>query len=168
MACDEGAMRDPKILAGIAVLAMAAGWFYVKPNYIDAKPAPVYTSEELEHAPNPVLLLDERVLNLAGGGAAGGRYVKVGVALEFSDPDHVLVGKTAEDMAIENEELQVEMERYMPRMLDSLHRLLGSPEFDGITAATAEPFKRAFLAEVNEIVDGREAEAVYLTTFVTQ
>lgn len=60
-------MRDPKILAGIAVLAMAAGWFYVKPNYIDAKPAPVYTSEELEHAPNPVLLLDERVLNLAGG-----------------------------------------------------------------------------------------------------
>lgn len=94
--------------------------------------------------------------------------MKVGVALEFSDPDHVLVGKTAEDMAIENEELQVEMERYMPRMLDSLHRLLGSPEFDGITAATAEPFKRAFLAEVNEIVDGREAEAVYLTTFVTQ
>jgi len=161
-------MRDPKILAGIAVLVMAAGWFYVKPNYIDAKPAHVYSQEELEHAPSPVLLIDERVLNLAGGGAAGGRYVKVGVALEFNDPDHVLVGKTAEDMDIENEELQAEMERYMPRMLDALHRLLGSAEFQGISAANSEAFKTAFLAEVNEIVDGREAEAVYLTTFLTQ
>lgn len=57
-------MKDPKILAGIAILVLAAGWFYVKPNFIDAKAVPVYTQAELADAPQPVLQLGERVLNL--------------------------------------------------------------------------------------------------------
>lgn len=161
-------MRDPKILAGIAILLAAAAWFYVKPNYIDAKPAPTYTDEQLDNAPRPVLLLGERILNLPATREGRERYVKLELALEFNDPAHVLVGKTAEQMAAENEELRQELDRYMPDILDTLHRVLGSPEYGGITAASAGPFKEQFLAEVNRIVEGRDATAVYLPTFVTQ
>ena len=37
--------KDKKVLAGGAVLIAAAFWFYIKPNYMDAKPAPVITQE---------------------------------------------------------------------------------------------------------------------------
>lgn len=161
-------MKDPKILAGLAVMVLAAAWFYVKPNYIDAKPTPAYTDEELEHAPRPVLLLGERTLNLAATPEGRERYVKLELAIEFNDPAHVLVGKTAEQMAAENEELRQELDRYMPNILDTLHRILGSPEYGAITAASADPFKEQFLAEVNRIVEGRDATAVYLPTFITQ
>ena len=161
-------MKDPKMLAGLAVMVLAAGWVYVKPNYIDAKPTPAYTDEELEHAPRPVLLLGERILNLAATREGRERYVKLELVIEFNDPAHALVGKTAEQMAVENEELRQELARYMPDILDTLHQTLGSPEYGTITAASAGPFKEQFLAEVNRIVEGRAATAVYLPTFITQ
>ena len=40
--------KDKKVLAGGAVLIAAAFWFYIKPNYMDAKPAPVITQEQIE------------------------------------------------------------------------------------------------------------------------
>jgi flagellar basal body-associated protein FliL len=155
------------VIAGAALLGSAASWFLlVEPAYFEDRAPVVYTPEEIAHAPRPVLVLDERVMNIAGSGQ--GRYLKVGMAVEFDDPVHLLVGKTPDEMDIENEELQLEMERYLPRILDTMHQLLSSSEFTGITAATADPFKEAFLAEINQIVDGRSAIGVYLTTFLTQ
>lgn len=155
------------VIGGAVLLGSAAAWFLlVEPAYFDDRAPVVYTPEEIARAPRPVLTLGDRVMNIAAPGQ--GRYLKVGVALEFDDPVHLLVGKTPDEMDVENEELRLEMERYVPRILDTMHQLLSEPQFAGITAASAGPFKEAFLAEINQIVDGRSATGVYLTTFLTQ
>jgi len=155
------------VIAGAVLLGSAAGWFLlVEPAYFEDRSPVVYTPEEIAHAPRPVLVIDDRVMNIAS--PAQGRYLKVGFAVEFDDPAHLLVGKTPDEMDVENEELRLEMDRYLPRILDRMHQLLSAPQFTGITAANAGPFKEAFLAEINQIVDGRSATGVYLTTFLTQ
>ncbi|MBK7125920.1 MAG: hypothetical protein IPH65_08450 [Dehalococcoidia bacterium] len=49
--------KDKKVLAGGAVLIAAAFWFYIKPNYMDAKPAPVITQEQIDESPHPTVIL---------------------------------------------------------------------------------------------------------------
>ena len=52
--------KDKKILAGGAVLFAAAFWFYIKPNYMDPRPAAVYTAEQIAEAPRPTVILDRK------------------------------------------------------------------------------------------------------------
>ncbi len=53
--------KDKKVLAGGAVLFAAAFWFYIKPNYMDAKPPPVYTQEQIQSSPRPTVMLGREV-----------------------------------------------------------------------------------------------------------
>ena len=39
----------------------AAFWFYIKPNYMDPKPPPVYTEEQIAEAPRPTVYLGKAV-----------------------------------------------------------------------------------------------------------
>src|SRR5678815_1825354 len=91
--------KDKKILAGGAVLFAAAFWFYIKPNYMDAKPAPVYTKEQTAESPKPTVMLGKEVGEAAKKGnapeglilnlkapATAPKYVKTVIALGFETP----------------------------------------------------------------------------------
>jgi len=63
-------LKDKKVLAGGAVLFLAAFWFYIKPNYMDAKPAPPITQEQIAASPHPTVMLGKEVTLAAHAGNA--------------------------------------------------------------------------------------------------
>lgn len=161
-------MKDPKILAGGAVLVVAAFWFYIKPNYMDAKPAPVYTEEQLAEAPRPTVQLEERVLNLRAP-ATSPSYVKLVAALEFEDPEHKWVGLKGESLVAKNEAFAAELEPELPRIWDVITGVVGSktPEEVADTAGRDE-LKKEIVAALNETLHDRKVENVLFSTFITQ
>lgn len=162
-------MPDKKLLAGGAVLAGAAFWFYVKPTYLDsAAPPHVYTEEELSAAPRPTLTLEERVLNLKAAGREP-HYVKAQIALEFADPQHKWVGLAGEALVVKNEEFTKEMEGELHRVWDVVATVIGSKSIDEVSTPEGRELLKEELREaVNAQVHEHEVEAVYFVTFVTQ
>jgi flagellar basal body-associated protein FliL len=162
-------MPDIKLMAGGAVLAGAAFWFFIKPNYLDA-PAepPVYTEEELSAAPRPTVTLEERVLNLKSS-AQSPHYVKVQIAFEFADPERKWVGLSGEALVAKNEAFTKEMEGELYRVWDVVTTVIGSKTVD----QASDPDGRALLKDelrdaVNAQIHEGEVETVYFVTFVTQ
>jgi len=161
-------MKDPKILIGVAVLLGALFWFYIKPNYVDSKSAPVYTDQQLAEAPRPTVTLDERVLNLKAPSSSP-NYVKAVIALEFEDQKHKWVGLKGEALAVKNEQFAEELKPEMHRVWDIITSVVGGKTVDDVsTTEGKEKLKEQLLESINSELHHEKVENVYFVTFITQ
>ncbi len=161
-------MPDKKLMAGGAVLAAAGFWFYVKPNYLESAPPPVYTEEQISDAPRPTVTLEERVLNLKAPAVAP-NYVKVQIALEFADPDHKWIGLEGDGLMAANETFTTEMEGDLHRIWDSITDIVGSKSVEDVsTAEGRDELKTELRDAINADLHTQQVENVYFVTFVTQ
>lgn len=162
-------MKDKKVLAGGAVLLVAAFWFYIKPNYMDPKPPAVYTEEQLAQAPKPTVQLEERVLNLKAPAAAP-NYVKAVLALEFADPMHSYLGAKGEGVVAKNTAYAAELTPDMPRVWDVITTVIGSKSVDQVsTPEGREQLKAELIDGINKQLDAEhKVQNIYFVTFITQ
>lgn len=174
-------MKDKKVLAGGAVLILAAFWFYIKPNYLDAKPPVVYTQEQIASAPRPTLFLGKNpdphaetgneglVFNLKANGATP-NYARVIIAFEFADPDREYVGVSGTDAIVaKNIEFAHHLDPEMHKVLDVVTRVFGSHTIEEVaTTEGKELLKAELMAELNAELHGEMVEAVYFESFITQ
>jgi flagellar basal body-associated protein FliL len=161
-------LKNKFVLIGAALFLGAAFWFYVKPNYLDSKAAPVYTEEEIAAAPRPTLTLPERVLNLAAP-ASSPNYVKASFALEFADPDHDYIGLEGEAVVKANEEFAIEKEPEMHRIWDVVTTVVGSRSIEQVsTTEGREALKTDLVAALNDELGEGAVEHIFLVTFITQ
>ncbi|GBD23794.1 hypothetical protein HRbin29_01467 [bacterium HR29] len=157
-----------KVLAVAGVLLAGGFWFYVKPNYLDAKTPPVYTEEQLAAAPRPTVRLEERVLNLKAPPTAP-HYVKTIIALEFEDPTHAWLGLKGEALAKKNEEFAKELEPELHRIWDVVTSVIGAKTIDEVsTSEGREALKEELKEALNHVLHDHKVERVYFDTFVTQ
>ena len=157
-------LKDKKVLIGGALLFGAAFWFYIKPNYFDSGPPPVYTDEQIAAAPKPILTLDERVLNLKGQ-----NYAKTVIALEFSDPDLHFMGISGHALELEYEHFAEEMAPDLPRIWDVITRIFGEKTLaDLATTEGKDELKQELLEAVNHELHHEEVINVYFVELVTQ
>ena len=175
--------KDKKVLAGGAVLFAAAFWFYIKPNYMDAKPPPVYTQEQIDESPRPTVIL---VREVAVGGHAGGNapeglvlnlkapaatpnYVKTIMALEFSIPEKPWIGVTGDALTAKNVEFTHHLEREMPKILDAVSTVFGSHTADQVSSVEGKEALKAELIEaINHNLHEEQVESIYFEVFITQ
>jgi len=156
------------IIGGAVLVVGALGWFYVKPNYVDAKPKPVYTEEQIAQAPRPTVTLEERVLNLKAPATAP-NYVKAVIALEFADPDHKWMGLKGEGLAGKNAAFAAELKPEMHRIWDVITTVVGARSVDQVaTSEGRETLKAELVAAINHEMHSEKVETVYFVTFITQ
>lgn len=161
-------MKDKKVLIGVALLLAAAFWFYIKPNFMDAKPAPVYTDEQIAAAPKPTVQLEERVLNLRAPATAP-NYVKAAIALEFADPHHKWINLKGHALVLKNEVFTEEMEPDLPRIWDIITSIVGSRSVEQVaTTEGREALKQELMAAINKEIHHEQVQNVYFVTFITQ
>lgn len=176
-------LKDKKIMAGGAVLFVAAFWFYIKPNYMDAKPAPVITQEQINSSPHPTVMLGRTVA--VGGHAAGNApeglvlnlkapsnspsYVKTIIALEFERPEKPWIGVTGDALTAKNVEFTHELEHEMPKILDAVATVFASKTPDQIATVNGrEELKTELINAINEHLPAEKVETIYFETLITQ
>jgi hypothetical protein len=174
-------MKDKKVLAGGAVLLLAAFWFYIKPNYMDANPPVVYTQEQIASAPRPTLFIGKNpdphveagnegvVFNLQAPANAP-KYARVIMAIEFEDPDKTYVGVSGTDAILaKNIEFAHHLDPEMHKVLDVVTNLFSSRTIDQVISAEGKEKLKADLIEgLNSELHGEVVEAVYFESFITQ
>lgn len=161
-------MKDPKILVGGAALLAALFFFYIKPNYVDAKDPVVYSPEDVAAAPRPTITLEERVLNLRAPAAAP-RYLKLAAALEFEDPDHAWLGLEGEALAARNRSFAAELQPELHRIWDVITEVVGARSIEQVsTPEGRDELKRDLVSALNEQLHSRKVAKVYFVTFITQ
>lgn len=174
--------KDKKILAGGAVLFAAAFWFYIKPNYMDAKPAPVYTAEQVASAPRPTVILGKPIpgegrptnspegliLNLQAP-ATSPNYVKAVIALEFESEDPPWVGVKGAALEARNAHFAEELQPEMHKILDAVATVVGSKTAGEVSSTEGREHLKAELIEaINHHLPGLKVEHIYFETFITQ
>lgn len=175
-------MKDKKVLIGGALMLAAAFWFYIKPNYLDAKPPPVFTEAQIAAAAKPTVFLgktnspeekpgagpDGLVLNLKAPASAPA-YAKVIIALEFADPKRKYVGVPESSLAAKNEAFAHALQPEMHKILDSVTSVFGSKSPDEVASTEGrDKLKEALIEAINEHLHGEKVVAVYFQTFITQ
>ncbi|MEO8538296.1 MAG: flagellar basal body-associated FliL family protein [bacterium] len=175
-------LKDKKILAGGAVLFLAAFWFYIKPNYMDAKPAPVITHAQIDASPHPTVMLGKAVgpeaaksnapeglvLNLKATSGTPS-YVKAVIALEFERPKKPWLGVTGDALTAKNVLYTHELEHEMPKILDAVATVFSSKTADQIaTVEGRELLKTDLIEAINEYLAAEKVESIYFETLITQ
>jgi hypothetical protein len=175
-------LKDKKILAGGAVLFVAAFWFYIKPNYMDSKPPPVYTEEQIAESPRPTVILGrEVVIGHATGNAPEGlvlnlkapasspNYVKTILALEFSVPEKPWIGVSGDALTAKNVEFTHHLEHEMPKIHDAISTVFGSHTADEVSSVEGKEALKAELIEaINHHLHEEKVESIYFEVFITQ
>ncbi len=179
--------KDKKVLAGGAVLFAAAFWFYIKPNYMDAKPAPVFTQEQIDASPRPTVMLGRVVAAAGGHGAAppsnaaeglvlnlkapasAPNYVKTIIALEFNIPEKPWIGVAGDALTAKNVEFTHHLEHEMPKILDAVSTVFGSHTADEVSSVEGKESLKAELIEaINHHLHEEQVESIYFEVFITQ
>lgn len=174
--------KDKKILAGGAVLFAAAFWFYIKPNYMDPKPPPVYSQEQIEASPRPTVILGREVtvghatgnkpeglvLNLKAPASAP-NYVKTIIALEFERPEKPWVGVAGDALTAKNVEFTHHLEHEMPKILDAVATVFGSHTAEEVSSVEGkEELKAELIEAINHHLHDELVENIYFEVFITQ
>lgn len=161
--------KDPKVLAGGAILLGVAFWFFIKPQFFGAKPAPVYTAEQIAAAPKPTLVLEERVLNLKSPATAP-NYVKTSLALEFADPKHTYISLKGAAVTAANTALASEMQPELPRIWDAVIKTVGGKSVDQVaTPDGQDALKNELIAALNNALDpDHKVQRINFVTWITQ
>lgn len=174
-------MKDKKVLAGGALLLAAVFWFYIKPNYLDAKAVVPPSAAEIEAAPRPTLFIGKNpdphakdsstgvVFNLKSTTSVP-NYAKVIMAIEFEDPDHHFVGVTgAAAIIAANVHFAEELEPEKHKILDAVTGVFGSKTIDQVSSSEGkEKLKEELIAALNESLHSEKVEAIYFESFITQ
>lgn len=175
-------IKDKKVLAGAAVLFVAAFWFYIKPHYLTAQPAPpAPTEEQIAAANRPTVFLGKSnaaepkasvsealVLNLKAP-ASQPAYAKVIMALEFADPDLKYVGLPEAVLAAKNEAFAHALDPEMHKILDAVSSVFGSNTPEQVASTEGrEHLKEELVAAINEHLHAQKVTAIYFQTFITQ
>ena len=161
-------LKDKKVLAGGAVLFVAAFWFYIKPNYFDATPPPVYTEEEIAAAPRPTITLDSRVLNLKAPTDAP-NYVKTVIAIEFADPDLKYIGLEGHGLELANESFSEHAKPDVPKIWDAITLAFGEKTIGDLsTLEGKEALREELIAAINHELHHEEVSNIYFVELVTQ
>ena len=172
-------MPDKKIMAGGAVLFGAAFWFYIKPNYLESPPPPVYTEEQIAQAPRPTIFLGKAaphsgaddpgvVFNLKSP-TSSPNYVKVVLALEFGDPLHKYIGAVGAGVEAKNHVFAEELQPEMHKILDAITSTFGDKSIDDVsTTGGREKLKAEIVKAVNAQLHHEQVTTVYFSTFITQ
>lgn len=161
-------MKDKKVLAGGAVLFLALFWFFIKPHFLDPKPPPVYTEEQLSAAPKPTVQLEERVLNLKAP-ATNPNYVKLVLAIQFSDPKHTYLGLKGEALTAKNDAFKLEIKPDLPRIWDAVTTILASKTVEQVSAVEGrDQLKTQIVDAINKDLHEMKVDTVYFVTFITQ
>jgi hypothetical protein len=174
-------MKDKKVLIGGGLLILAAFWFYIKPNYLDAKPVVPFTQEQIANAARPTLFIG-KVPGSEGGGGSNGvvfnlkstasspSYVKVIMAIEFEDPEKTYVGiKGADKIIAKDVAFAHELEPEMHKILDVLTRVFGAKTLDQVaTTEGKEKLKAELVSALNSEIKGETVGAIYFESFITQ
>lgn len=174
-------MKDKKVLAGGAILILAAFWFYIKPNYMDAKPPVVFTQEQIASAARPTLFLGKNPDPHAEAGNEGlvfnlksasntPNYARVIIAFEFSDPDRAYVGLSGPDAIVaKNVEFAHHLSPEMHKVLDVVTLIFASHTVEEVTTTEGkEKLKEELIEKLNHELHGEVVEAVYFESFITQ
>lgn len=175
-------LKDKKVLAGGAVLFIAAFWFYIKPNYMDAKVPPVVTQEQIDSSPRPTVILGREVavghktgnapeglvLNLKAPATAP-NYVKTIIALEFAVPEKPWIGVTGDALTAKNVEFTHHLEHEMPKILDAVATVFGSHTADEVsTVEGKEALKHELIEAINHHLHEEKVESIFFEVFITQ
>jgi flagellar protein FliL len=160
--------KNKKVLIGGAVFFAAAFWFYIKPNYMDAKVPPVYTEAMIAAAPRPTLVLEERVLNLKAPASAP-NYVKASIALEFEDPKHKYISLKGHAIVIADEKFTEEMHHNLPKIWDTITQVVGSKSVEDVSSTPGrEALKEELIEALNHELHDEKVEKIFFVTFITQ
>jgi flagellar protein FliL len=162
-------IKDPKVLAGVAVLLLVGFWFFVKPMVMPAKAAPPPTAEQIAAAPKPTLTLEERVLNLKSPAAAP-NYVKVSLALEFDDPKHTYLKLKGAAVTAANTVLTEEMKPDLPRVWDAVIKTVGAKSVDQVASTEGQDALKAELINTlnTELGPDRKVQRINFVVWITQ
>lgn len=174
-------MKDKKVLGGGAVLLIAVFWFYIKPNYMDAKAVIPPTEAEIAAAPRPTLFIGKSadphaesassgvVFNLKAPGTTP-NYAKVIMAIEFEDPKHTYVGVTgAAAIIAKNVAFAEELDPEMHKILDVITGVFGAKTLAEINSTEGkEKLKEDLIEGLNHELHTEKVEAIYFESFITQ
>jgi flagellar basal body-associated protein FliL len=174
-------LKDKKVLAGAAVLLVAVFWFYIKPNYMDAKAAVPPTAEEIAASYKPTIVLGQPEdpkaaaawtglkMNLSAS-AESPHYALAVIALEFDDPKHTYVGITAPAaLAAKNAAFADELSPEMHKILDATTGVVGSKTVEEVTKPGGrDQLADDLVAAINATLKDQKVDRVYFETFITQ
>jgi flagellar basal body-associated protein FliL len=163
-------LKNKKLLigGGGGLVFLLLFWFVLKPMFFGSSTPPVFTEEELAHAPRPTVTLEERVLNLKAPAAAP-NYVKAVIALEFNDPDHAWVGLHGHSLAAKNEAFTEDFEPEMHRVWDIITGIFGSKTIEEVASGEGrDELKHQLVEAINHELHDQQVEDVFFVTFVTQ
>ena len=174
-------MKDKKVLAGGAVLFVALFWFFIKPQFLDAKPVIPPTAEEIAASYKPTIVVgrpsDPKLaaawtglkMNLSST-AESPHYALAVIALEFADPKHTYVGiKAPAALDAKNAAFSDELSPEMHKVLDATTGVVGSKTVDDVTRAGGRDQLAAdLMTAINAQLKDQKVEKVYFETFITQ
>ena len=161
--------KDPKVLAGGALVLGAIFWFVLKPMLFPAPvPPPTYTDKQIAEAPRPTLTLEERVLNLKAP-AASPNYVKTSIALEFADPEHKYIKLKGDQITAADLLYDADLKPELHRIWDVITSVVGGNTADQVaTPEGREALKQQLITELNKEMKQKKVENIFFVSFVTQ
>lgn len=184
-------LKDKKIMAGGAVLFVAAFWFYIKPNYMDPPPVTIPpTAEEIAASPRPTVKLGGAAPVVESGGHGGGggdeavaeglilnlkatngisSYAKVIIVLEFEQPTPPWVGVSGNALNAKNLDFLHHLEPEMHKILDSVASVFVSKSVEDVSSIEGrEHLKLELIEAINHHIHDTKVETIYFETFITQ
>lgn len=146
-------------------LGVAAGLVYF---FVLAGPsAPPEIPDPAEGQHGPMVVLEERVVNLLKGGDY--RYAKIGVTIELRPEKADFYALKGEPRVVAEKELEKEYEAVMPLMHDAVGRTVGARTSTELgTPEGREGLKTEIHAAMAEIFGEHEVLNVYFTDLVMQ
>lgn len=143
------------IILAVLLLALAGGGYFAYMKFLapPADPAEqgAKSEESVEAAEEGLMVtLPVMVVNLAD--PLGRRYLKIGLEVE-----------------VINEDAQMELDKYMPKVKDKLILLLSSKTFDQLSTMQAKmDLKNEIVNRLNQILGKNKVLNVYITEMVVQ
>lgn len=130
-----------------------------------SKPVPVPDPATGQHG--PMLALDERVINLQGGGPF--RYAKVGVTVELRPASSDFYALAGEPRAAAEKLTTVEHEPEIPLILDALGRIVSARSATELVSVDGRAHLKDQLIEaIRGVLGEKEVLNVYFTDLVMQ
>ena len=133
------------------------------------KEEPKKKAEEEPKGTGPILLLKERVVNLAEPMPGGPRFVKFAVSVEFKPEKPEYYKKTGAEKKKYFDEFQKEMAPLQPLIEDAIVMTVSAKKaVDLQTPAGRERLKIELLHRIESVMSEPEVVNVYFTEFVMQ
>jgi flagellar FliL protein len=158
--------RKPILLLGLPIgFALAGALVYMQ--FASASAPPAKVPDPSPGQSGPMLALEERVINLAPGGAY--KYLKLGVTVETRPESGGFYGLKGEGRKTAEEEVVKGWQASMPLLFDKLGQAVAAKTSDELsTTAGRAALKTELVGAFREVLGEDEVLNVYFTDFVMQ